>query len=682
MRFPKVTLALIGAALAAAPAVADEAVLETSEKVVVTATRSAQNINKVPASVSVIDADAIEDAPAKSLDEILRRTPSVDLPNASSYQVHPTANSVSMRGLGGIRALVMLDGVPINDPFFGYVQWSRVPLENIKRVEIVRGAQATLWGNYAMGGVINIITRKPTESGLVVQGGGGSYGSYRTDLFGSWLASDDAAFSVSGGANHTDGFMQIFPEDRGPINVPTAFTTSNGAFRGDVALGEDLSANLRIDYFENEQTLQTRLSKNDQRTWNYSGGLSRSFGEAGDLGLSLFGSSSQFFTQNTGGFTGIPENEAEFIQNVHETPVEDAGGSLVWSDTLSGGWLAAYSIGLDYHRIAGKDEAAIYDETGALVRIDVGRGKQQFWGAFAQLSLKPVDPLEILASVRYQTFENYDAFDGAPGGLGFAPDTAEQSVDPRVSLRYQLSDKFALRGAAYTAFRAPNLDNLYRAFSIPFGVFLPNAGLTPETLKGAEVGFDVVTGKLRLQATAYHNTIDDLITSRNLDFAELPLGFFFGSKNINAGSARAQGAELELSWDMGEGLSSHVAYTFADSKITENALDPASVGKQLGGIPRNRASFGITYASPDGWRIAPHVRWIEASFADNAHTLPVDEQFVVDLAASYALTDRAEAYVQIENLLDADYVADNSGFNPRLRGTPFTAFVGVRAKVY
>src|SRR5512140_3156358 len=95
------------------------------ESVVVTATRSARSISDVPESVSVVSAEAIADTPGQALDDVLRRSASVDLPNAASYQLHPTADNISMRGLGGIRALVLLDGVPMNDPFFGYLQWSR-----------------------------------------------------------------------------------------------------------------------------------------------------------------------------------------------------------------------------------------------------------------------------------------------------------------------------------------------------------------------------------------------------------------------------------------------------------------------------------------------------------------------------------------------------------------------------
>jgi outer membrane cobalamin receptor len=659
-------------------ALADDESPEAMSSVVVTATRSERSVNDVPESVSVVDAKTISDMPGQALDDILRHTASVDLPSATSYQLHPTANSVSMRGLGGIRALVLLDGVPINDPFFGYMQWSRVPLEDIEQVEIVRGGAATLWGNYAMGGVINIRTRTPTEDELAVQAGGGSFGTYRTNASGSYVIGDSARISVSGGRNHTDGYQQIAPDLRGPVDVPTAFTSNNAAFRGSLDLTDTLKATTRADYFDNSQTLTTRLSLNGQHTWNYGGSLEQSFGRDASLAVTAFGSTSNFSTDNTGSFTGIPENEAEFLENVHQTPVKDVGSSLVWQQTLSQGLLRMFSAGVDYHRIAGEDTAEIFDETGARVRTDVGSGKQRFWGAFVQASLRPLEPLEILASLRYQSFHNFDAFDGSPGGLGNAPDSSETSTDPRISVRYALNDTFALRGAYYTAFRAPTLDNLYRTFSVPSGVFYGNPQLVPEKLKGGELGFDAHRGRLRLQATAYTNSIDNLITSRNLSFDELPAGFFFGSRNINAGKARSRGVELETQTQLTSALSGIFSYTFADSRITANSLDPASVGQQLGGVPRNRISAGVTYVAPLGIRISPQFRWVQTSFSDNDHTFRVDAQHVVDLAASYSISKALEAFVHIENLFNQHYIADNSGFNPPLRGTPFSVFAGAR----
>ena len=654
---------------------------DSPESVVVTATRSARSINDVPESVSVVSAQAIADTPGQALDDVLRTSASVDLPNATSYQLHPTADNISMRGLGGIRALVLLDGVPMNDPFFGYLQWSRVPLELVNQVEIVRGGGATLWGNYAMGGVINIRTREPVADELAFDASGGSFGTYRANAFGSYLFSDSARVALSAGRNHTDGFMQIAPDVRGPVDVPTAFTSNNAAFRGSANLTPSLEATARVDYFDNDQNLQTRLSHNAQHTWNYSGSLSQEFGKNADVTLMAFGSDSTFTTNNSGAFAGVPENQAEFVENVHRTPVNDVGISLVWSHAINWGWVRSYSVGTDYHRIAGEDDSDIFDETGARLRTDIGRGKQRFLGAFIQTSLEPLEHLEILASLRYQSFHNFDAFDGTPGGLGNAPSSSETSTDPRVSVRYSLTNAFALRAAYYKAFRAPTLDNLYRAFSVPAGIFYANPELVPETLKGGEVGFDVHVSHLRTRVTAYTNDIDNLITSRTLEFNELPPGFFFGTRNINAGKARSRGIELETQMDIATGWTAGAAYTFADSRITGNALDPDSVNRQIADVPQNRASLSVTYESPWGLRITPQFRWLQSSYGDNDHTFPVDSQHIVDLSASYSISKAAEVFVHIENLFNEHYIANNSGFNPPFRGTPFTAVAGARVRL-
>jgi outer membrane cobalamin receptor len=149
--------------------------VSTVEAVVVTASRSERNVQELPQSVSVMSAKQIGDTPAQELDDALRLVPGIDLLGYSGEAQHPTSDSIGMRGLGGgaqgiSRALVMVDGVPINDAFFGYIQWGRIPLENIERVEVVRGGGSPLWGNYAEGGVINVITREPSARQAVSRG--------------------------------------------------------------------------------------------------------------------------------------------------------------------------------------------------------------------------------------------------------------------------------------------------------------------------------------------------------------------------------------------------------------------------------------------------------------------------------------------------------------------------------
>jgi outer membrane receptor protein involved in Fe transport len=646
--------------------------------VVVSATRSERTLADQPMSVTVVPKEQIQETPAQSLDDVLRTVVGINVPFTASYQVHPTANSFSMRGLGGIRGLVMLDGVPINDPFFGYVQWNRVPMENVERVEVVRGGGSALWGNYAMGGVVNIITKKPgskTEGG--VSGGGGSYGTYRGDGFADVALSDSVKVRGNFNAWGTSGFNQVQPAF-GPIYVPTSFNALNGQAAVYFDPDPTLSANFKVNVYSNNQTLVSALSTNNQQIYDITGSLTKKL-DWGDVTVTAFHEQSRFVTNNTATPDGTQIGFGEFVQNVHTTPVYSTGGSAQLSARINDVVRLA-SIGFDIQQISGMDSAAIFDQTGTQIRTDVGLGNQRFLGAFAQLDIFPINEIEILLSGRLQNFYNFNGFDGSPGGQGFVPNSSEWSLDPRVSVLWMLTPKFGLRSAAYTAFRAPNLDNLYRAFSTPQGIFLPNSALTPERLWGVEGGVDLNFNPLTIQFTAFYQEINNLITFRPLDPSQLPAGFFFGTQNINAGKAVVQGLEFQAGWQIVPSLRLDANYTTASSIIVSNQFDPLSLGNQQAGIPTQQAAATLSYNDPRGWRASARFRWIGQSWGDNDHTLFLDSFTVFDLSAGYRFAKNAEAFVDIQNLFNKYYIADNSGFNPPLQGTPLTVFAGLKAR--
>jgi outer membrane receptor protein involved in Fe transport len=528
-----------------------------------------------------------------------------------------------------------------------------------------------------MGGVINVLTRPIDRTELVAEAGAGNYGTYRADGHASF-AGTGYGIGLDAGINHSDGYVQPIREDRGPITVPTSFTAHTVALSGNVDVTPTLSARARVSYFDNDQNLFSRLSTNHQRTWRYTGSLTQQLGRKGSLSLTVFHDNSRFVTFNTGAPEGANPTQVEFVENVHRTPEKDLGASLVWRQGFNG-ILRELSAGVDYHGIRGKDVADIFDETDTQIRTDIGSGKQRFLGGFVQADLRPTARLDALLSVRYQDFYNYDGVDLTPGGLGTnVPNRHNSDLDPRVSLRYDAGGGFALRAAAYRAFRAPTLDNLYRAFAIPGGIFYGNASLRPETLEGVEAGFDYNRGPIRFQATAFANRIKDLLTNRGLAFDELPAGFFFGSRGINAGRARSRGVEAELDWRMAPNLSGTVGYTYAGSVVTENPEDPASVGVQQAGVPRHRFSAGLDWTGPRGLRVSPRVRYVSRTNGDADGLLRTDPHFIVDLAASVPVVRQAEAFVQIENLFDRRYVGTNDGFSAPLYGTPFTALGGLR----
>ena len=143
------------------------------EEIVVTANRVDQELEAVAGNVTVFTREDIEQSAAQTLDDFLRQVPGFSLfRRSSSIVAHPTSQGVSRRGIspsGVSRTLVLVDGVPVNDAFGGWVYWSRIPLESIEQIEILRGGGSNVWGNYALGGVVNITTRGVEKEQVAVQ---------------------------------------------------------------------------------------------------------------------------------------------------------------------------------------------------------------------------------------------------------------------------------------------------------------------------------------------------------------------------------------------------------------------------------------------------------------------------------------------------------------------------------
>src|SRR5262249_49434651 len=158
------------------------------------------------------------------------------------------------------------------------------------------------------------------------------------------------------------------------------------------------------------------------------------------------------------------------------------GNSVQWTQRVAP-WVPQLSLGVDYRYVSGTDTGDIFDVNNTQIRTDIGGGKQRNVGAYGLVSFVPALDLEVLASARWDQWSNYDGVStlAAPGTVS---DKTAGAVSPRLALRYALTQVFAVRAAAYKAFNAPNLDNLYRSFAAGGFVGLPNSQLNPERLKG------------------------------------------------------------------------------------------------------------------------------------------------------------------------------------------------------
>src|SRR5882724_10805446 len=230
--------ALLIGLLAVSPAATQQSDDPTRlEPVVVTVTRMEQKVGEAPASVTVLTRDDIRQSASQTVDDLLRQVPGFSLfRRSSSLVTHPTTQGVSLRGIGPSgtsRALVLVDGVPANDAFGGWVYWNRIPLQGIQQIEVVRGGGSSAYGNYALGGVVQVITRRPTERAAFFEG---SYGTRDTMNFDLLLHDVEGPFRIAleGSYFDTEGYPIVAKSRRGSIDIEA--DSKHSTFNGRVDL--------------------------------------------------------------------------------------------------------------------------------------------------------------------------------------------------------------------------------------------------------------------------------------------------------------------------------------------------------------------------------------------------------------------------------------------------------------
>jgi outer membrane cobalamin receptor len=257
-------LGLISAGAVAAAGAAGEQTVDLAP-LTVTATRSATPEELSPFSTRVVLAENLENAPGLTLDQALRAYPSFSLFRRSdSLAAHPTTQGVSLRGLGpsgASRSLVLLDGVPLNDPFGGWVQWAKVPRDSVDRVELVTGGGATAWGNAALGGVIQLLSREPVRRGGEAALTLGDFGTRSVE----WDASErlgSAGLQVSGRVFSTDGYHLVAPEAAGPVDEGAGTRHQVVSARWLQQLTPDTTATLTFRHFHETRSNGTPYQAN------------------------------------------------------------------------------------------------------------------------------------------------------------------------------------------------------------------------------------------------------------------------------------------------------------------------------------------------------------------------------------------------------------------------------------
>jgi outer membrane receptor protein involved in Fe transport len=680
------------------------------ETVTVTPTRSEQRLGDVPAAVDVLTSEAIERSPALVADDILRQVPAFSLfRRTNSIAAQPTTQGVSLRGIGPSgqsRTLVLLDGVPFNDPFGGWVYWSRVPLVSVDRIEITEGTSSSLYGNMAMGGVINIITSRPSPRTIEVKPQYGNRTSPKVEFFASdqW---NKVGVAAEGSFLNTDGFPIVAARERGPIDTSANVDYRNLTVKLEYVPTDRVQAFFRTGYFTEDRVNGKVGEVNDTRWTTASGGIRARLADESDLQVRVFSDVQRAH------FNFLAVTNAATLRNIvrlatdQHVPTNGVGGMAQW--TKSVGAKNVFSAGTDWRWVDGNSVEAAYvaavptviqgvTQQAALSVARISGGTQQIAGAFAQDIFTPTSNLVLTVSARVDRWRNYDGHNlettvatGAPtpNNRASIPERSDTRVSPHVGALYHLSDRVSAWGAVNSGFRAPTLTELYRQFSVGVVTTRPNDQLGPERLVGGEAGLNVVPARnVSARVTWFDNRVTDPVTNVTLT-ATL-------AQKQNLGRTRIRGVESDVEYRLGSAWRLSAGYIFDDATVTDGGVaNAALVGKLVPQVPRHRGSLQLSYSNARIATVAVAMQFVGLQYNDdqNVNFIPAatlgDAGYdttigaglpgytVVDVSATREIAHNIQVFFGVQNLFDREYFVQT---NPSTIGTPRLVNGGVRVR--
>ncbi|QMW23930.1 TonB-dependent receptor plug domain-containing protein [Sandaracinobacteroides saxicola] len=621
------------ATLLTTPALAETDSGTIAQSIVVTATRAETPIQRIGQSVSVIDRATLETRQTPAVVDLLRDVPSVRFSRTGGPGGVAT---VTIRGAESDQTVALIDGIKLNDPAApgGGFNFGNLTTTNLDRIEVVRGSQSVLWGSQAIGGVINFITRAPTETprldaeaeagwrdtGRLSGNVSGKAGPLSASLGGGWFTTDGiSAFSEARGGKERDGFRTW---------------TTNG--RLNLALGDAISLDLR-GWHANSRTRQDGFPPPDftladtldqtrtRETVLYAGVNAALFDGRLQNRLGYALTSTKRLTDDGNGFTtfdGLGRNIRLDYQ-----------GSFTLTDTLR----ADFGVERETSRLRTSSFGG--PAATARARLD---------SIYAQLSATPLPGLTLNAGLRH---DDHDRFGG------------NTSVAANGAL--SLNDGATILRASYgEGFKAPSLFQLFSDFG--------NVRLQPETARSFDAGItqSLIDRTLTLSATAFQRD-----TKNQIDFigcfanpSPICLNRPFGTYD-NIRRSRATGLELALNATPTPALRLSAGYSLVNARNRDSGLI-------LPRRARHSASASLDYRWPFGLDTGLTLAHVGSSFDNASNSRRLEGYTLVDLRASLPLTDQFALFARIENLFNERY---ETAFQ---YGTPGrAAYAGIRLRL-
>src|ERR1700719_1659313 len=649
-----------------------------NQSVIVTATRSQTLLSDVPLSDIQLTRAAVQAIPALTLDDSLRQVPGFSLfRRSSSRTANPTTQGVSLRGLGASgssRALVLEDGIPLNDPFGAWVYWDRVPRESIADIEIAQEASSSLYGSDALGGVVQILTRPAEPSGISLET---SYGNQNSPELSVWGGGQkDGWESTFGGQVFSpDGYILTPKEQRGTVDIRAGVSDATADLMVGRKIGEDSLLFARGWYFNESRGNGTPVQVNNTRIGEGALGANLDLSGAGSLSLRFYGEAERYNQT----FSSVALNRnSESLTDVQAVPSQGIGGSAVWSRTI--GKRQTFVAGVDDHQEIGHSNEVIFN-SGKNLRDTFTGGHQNTIGVFGEDLIQIAPHWLLSASARYDHWSHTNAFSFCTPVAGTCPsntifpDRTYNAFSPRLTLQHQFNSNVSWNASIYRAFRAPTLNELYRSFRQGNTLTESNPNLRSEELTGgdASVAVNGFQHKLEARGTFFFNEIIDPVANVTLTSTAT----LITRQRQNLGRTRAPGFEIDATAHFTRTLSLSVGYQYVDAVVTSfpNAT-PSLVGLWVAQVPHSVFTFQGRYLNPSRINISVNGRMVGKQFDDDQNIFPLGRFFVLDAMAWRSIGAGVDLFTAAENLFNVKYATAATPVTQL--GLPITARFGLR----
>ena len=642
---------------------------------VVTIGRTETQIGDSPESITVLGQQRITATAAPTLDDALRQVPGFSIfRRSSSRNANPTAQGVSLRGVGASgasRSIVLFDGVPLNDPFGGWVQWNRVSSLAVDNVEVYRGGASSLYGNSSLSGAVGIVPRSADDE-LVVSAE--LYAGSQQTFSGSGFAGTKyKGWLIDGSAGHfqTRGFIPVDESVRGPVDSYAGVRAVNSSVRIGRDIGDLANISFRHNYFGESRTNGTpgQINRTHSRQFVLGGGSQKS--AEGILAFEgrIYGGT-QVYDQT---FTAVAfDRTSESLTRLQRSPSQHFG--------ISG------SMNLNYRRhaitagIEGREVRGASDEIGyfggrATSLLGAG-GRERSTGVFVRDVFRIGEKFVFGAGVRYDRWRNFRAHSTLTSlttGLSTVSpftDRKEEAWSPSASILIQPNEYISFHAAASKSFRAPTLNELYRGFRVGNVVTDANENLLAELATNFEAGGAFRRGVTGIRVTAFIADIDRTIS--NVTILVTPA--LITRQRQNAGKTRAAGIEVDAETRI-KRLEVNAGYLLVDSRVREFPSNPVIIDNFIPQVPRHQFTFQ-TRLPWRAWVFSIQGRATSEQFDDDLNEFRLEPYFLIDAFVSKKLKEKLKGFVAVENVFNARY---SVGRTPvRTVSSPINARFGLR----